>query len=206
VSADPPIKGSTKTEEYATRLTRLAGVWWKRLLPVQAPYKWHIHRLRLGQTLDVGCGAGRNLKHLGGRAVGVDHNRRLVESARASGFEAYTPEEFRSSPRASRRSYDSLLFAHVLEHMTRLEATALLQAYLPYLRPGGRLIVFTPQERGFAADPTHVEFLDFERLRSLLQEAGLQILDLYSFPLPRWAGRLFTYNEFVVIARLPAGR
>lgn len=206
MSTDHPVGRSTKTEEYANRLKRLAGVWWKRILPVQAPYRWHIRRLRLGQTLDVGCGTGRNLKHLRGHGVGVDHNPRLVEAARAHGLEAYTPEEFRSSPRANPDSYDSLLFAHVLEHMTGSEAKALVAAYLLYLRPGGRLVVLTPQERGFSADPTHVEFLDFERVQSLCREAGLRVEGSYSFPMPRWAGRLFPYNEFVVIARLPARR
>ena len=197
-------KGSTADEEYANRLKRLAGVWWKRLLPVQAPYRWHVRRLRLGRTLDVGCGAGRNLHHLGGHGVGVDHNPHLVQAARARGFEAYTPEEFRSSPRARPESYDSLLFAHVLEHMTRSEAKSLIELYLPYLRPRGRTVVFTPQERGYATDATHVEFMDFERVWSVCREVGLQVERSYSFPLPRWMGRLFPYNEFVVIARLRA--
>jgi 2-polyprenyl-3-methyl-5-hydroxy-6-metoxy-1,4-benzoquinol methylase len=206
VRADHPPEPSTDTENYANRLKRLGGVWWKRILPVQAPYGWHIRRLHLGRTLDVGCGAGRNLKHLRGLGIGVDHNRHLVEAARGRGLEAYTPQEFRSSPRTTPKSYDSLLFAHVLEHMTGAEAKALVDAYLPFIRPGGRLVVFTPQERGFAADPTHVEFLDFERVQSLCSEAGLEVERSYSFPLPRWAGRLFPYNEFVVIARLPARR
>lgn len=203
MNADHPER-STRTEKYANRLEQLAGVWWKRILPVQAPYRWHIRRLRLGHTLDVGCGAGRNLKHLRGRGVGVDHNARLVKTARARGLEAYTPQEFRSSPRANPGSYDSLLFAHVLEHMTRAEAKVLIGEYLPYLRPGGQVVVFTPQERGFAADSTHIEFLDFERVKPLCRDAGLEPERSYSFPLPRWAGRLFPYNEFVVIARLPS--
>ena len=197
---------STSTEEYAERLRRLEGVWWKRVLPVQAPYRWHIRRLRLGKTLDVGCGAGRNLEHLGGGGVGVDHNATLIRTARARGLEAFTPEEFRTSPRAVLESYDTLLFAHVLEHMTEAEAKVLVDSYLPYLRPDGRVVVFTPQERGFAADPSHVELLDFRRLRALCSAAGLNVKRSYSFPLPRWAGRLFSYNEFVVIARFPGRR
>ena len=197
---------STGTEEYADRLKRLASVWWKRILPVQAPYRWHIRRLRLGKTLDVGCGAGRNLEHLGGRGVGVDHNASLVRTARARGFEAFTPEEFRSSPRADPGSYDSLLFAHVLEHMTGAEAKALVDSYVPFLRSGGRVVMVTPQERGFAADPTHIDFMDFEHIRSLCAQAGLEVVHSYSFPLPRWTGKFFPYNEFVVIARLLARR
>ena len=201
---DRSPKRPTASQDYANRLKRLAGVWWKRILPVQAPYRWHVRRMGLGRTLDVGCGAGRNLEHLGGHGVGVDHNPGLVQAARERGLEAYTPEDFRASSRADPESYDSLLFAHVLEHMTESEAKLLLELYLPYLRGGGRTVVFTPQERGFATDPTHVEFMDFERVRSLCRSVGLRVERSYSFPLPRWMGRLFPYNEFVVIARLPA--
>jgi hypothetical protein len=90
--------------------------------------------------------------------------------------------------------------------MTGAEAKALLDSYLPFLRPGGRVVVFTPQERGFAADPSHIEFLDFGRVRALCAQAGLRVERSYSFPLPRWGGRLFAYNEFVVVARLPGRR
>jgi SAM-dependent methyltransferase len=199
-------RAATNTEEYADRLRRLGGVWWKKIIPVQAPYRWHIRRLGLGRTLDIGCGAGRNLEHLGGRSVGVDHNPSLVRAARARGLDAFSPEEFRSSPLARHGSYDSLLFAHVLEHMTAAQAKALVDSYLPFLRPGGRVIVFTPQERGFASDPSHVEFLDFGRIQQLCAQLGVTVEHSYSFPLPRWAGRMFPYNEFVVVARLPARR
>lgn len=179
----------------------MAGVWWKRVLPVQAPYRWHVRRLRLGRTLDVGCGYGRNLDHLRNHAVGVDHNPGLIEAARARGLEAYTDREFSSSGIARLHSFDTLLYSHVLEHMTEREAAHIIHTYLPYLLPGGRIVIFTPQERGYAADPTHVEFMDFERVHTLCEDVGLQVERKYSFPLPRWAGRVFPYNEFVVIAR-----
>jgi SAM-dependent methyltransferase len=63
--AEDQPASSTAGVEYARRLQRLSGRRWKRLIDVQAPYRWNIHRLRLGRTLDVGCGIGRNLKHLG---------------------------------------------------------------------------------------------------------------------------------------------
>jgi SAM-dependent methyltransferase len=201
-----PGRPSTAGEAYARRLNRLGGVWWKRILPVQAPYRWHVRRLRLGRTLDVGCGTGRNLDHLRGKGVGVDHNPGLVEAARGKGLDAYTPAEFDASPQARQQSYDTLLFSHVLEHMSEREARSLVESYLPYLRPGGRVVVFTPQERGYAADPTHVEFMDFERVQSLCRELGLRVERSYSFPLPRRAGPIFPYNEFVVIAHFPGRR
>lgn len=193
----------TAGPEYARRMIERTAVTWKELLDVQAPYRLHIRTVCRGRVLDVGCGIGRNLAHLVPRAVGVDHNPHAVEFARTRGFTAYRSIEFPDSGDAHVGGYASLLFAHVLEHMTRERAQELLRAYLPYLRPGGRVVLICPQERGFASDPTHVEFLGFADLAEVCRRAGLLVRRRYSFPLPRPAGRLFTHNEFVVLADKP---
>jgi 2-polyprenyl-3-methyl-5-hydroxy-6-metoxy-1,4-benzoquinol methylase len=95
-------------------------------------------------VLDVGCGVGRNLAHLGSRAVGVDHNAHSVEVARSRGCTAFTPEQLITSGNAEPGSYDSLLAAHLLEHLPEPEATELLGSYLPLVRRGGRVGVRTP--------------------------------------------------------------
>ena len=100
-------------------------------------------------------------------------------------------------------SFDSLLIAHVLEHMDRADDVQLIRDYLPYLKPGGQVCFITPQERGYASDATHVQFVDFEGSSSMAEEAGLTVEKAYSFPFPRWAGKPFIYNEFIVVARKP---
>lgn len=60
-----------------------------------------------------------------------------------------------------------------------------------------------PQERGYASDATHVSFTTDADLAVLAQGAGLTVTNSYSFPFPRIVGRLFTYNEFCVVARKP---
>jgi 2-polyprenyl-3-methyl-5-hydroxy-6-metoxy-1,4-benzoquinol methylase len=196
---------STQDAGYAEERLRAEGAWWKRLLDVQRPYRAHLRRLELGLVLEIGCGIGRNLEHLRGSSVGVDHNRRAVEIARARGLAAFTPEEFRVSQWAQAGRFDSLLFSHVLEHMSAVDATGLVQAHLHLLRAGGRVVVVTPQEAGFRSDPTHVEYMDFDKVEAVLREAGLEVERRYSFPLPRLAGAVFKYNEFVTIARKRAG-
>jgi SAM-dependent methyltransferase len=195
---------ATRGEEYAQRLIRLQMAPWKRWLGVQAPFRWNLGRLRPGFTLVVGCGIGRDLLNLRGNGVGVDTNAHCVRTACRRGFTAFTPDEFRQSEYNRPGRFDSLLLAHVAEHMTEAQATALLQEYERLVRPGGALILIAPQEAGFKSDRTHVEMMDFVRLRRIAERVGFPPERAFSFPLPRWAGRFFTYNEFVVVGRKPA--
>jgi SAM-dependent methyltransferase len=200
---DADLTPATASPAYADRLAGQQSALWKRLVP--NPYQWFLRRQHLGFTLDVGCGVGRGLSYLRGDGVGVDHNPDAVQRCRERGFVAFTPDEFRRSPYAVPGRFDALLCAHVLEHLTPEQASALLRDYVGYVRPGGRILLVAPQERGFASDPTHVEFLDISGLAGLCNDLGLLVRSHRSFPLPRRAGRVFVYNEFIVEALKPAG-
>lgn len=193
----------TQGADYTKRLMDLQTVWWKRVLPVQAPYRWNLRRQGLGRVLDVGCGLGRNLVHLDGNGVGVDHNPDFVAHCRALGLTAYTNEEFLRSDDAVPGGFDAMLLSHVVEHMDAAEADDLIRTYLPYVRPGGVVHVITPQERGQASDATHVRFCDFDAVAALLRSNGLAVERQFSFPFPRRMGKAFVYNEFHVTGRLP---
>ena len=193
----------TAGEDYARRLQTKEGAWWKRALDVQAPYRWNLRRQGLGRTLDVGCGIGRNLAGLDPRSVGVDHNPVSVQVARSRGFTALTVEEWESSDLRQEGAFDGMLVAHVIEHLDRGTAGGLLSDYLPYVRPGGKVFLVCPQERGYASDETHVSFTDGPALEALARGEGLQPEGWFSFPFPRWAGRAFTYNEFCLAATRP---
>jgi 2-polyprenyl-3-methyl-5-hydroxy-6-metoxy-1,4-benzoquinol methylase len=196
---------ATAGREYADRLVRLRSARWKQVIDVQAPYRWNIRRLRLGRTLDIGCGIGRNLHHLGADAVGVDHNADSVAVARSAGLTAYTSEGFRDSGDAVPQGYDTLLLAHVVEHMDRDNAVGILKDYLEFLKPAGRVVFITPQEAGYRTDSTHVRFVDFAGSADLAAAIGFDVARQYSFPFPRLAGRIFPYNEFVMVTQ-PAVR
>ena len=199
---DTPIPGAgTEGADYTQRLQRLGDARWKRVLDAQAPYRWNIRRLNLGHTLDIGCGIGRNLAHLGGDGVGVDHNEASIEACRAQGLEAYTIEEFLASRHARPDAFDGLLAAHLLEHLGEADAKEIVGMYLPYVRTGGQVVFITPQERGYASDATHVRFVRFEEAAQMAAAMGLEVTRQYSFPFPRPVGKVFTYNEFVTIAR-----
>lgn len=194
----------TTSPEYARRLEELEGARWKRLLDVQAPYRWNLRRL-LGtrRTLDVGCGIGRNLRHLAPGSVGVDHNPSSVDFCRARGLEAYLPDELESRTPPDQQGFDGVLVAHVLEHLEPGSQESFLRHYLRFAARGARVVVICPQERGYASDASHTDFVDGDRIVATCRALGLRVTGSRSFPLPRAAGRLFTYNEFVVTATVP---
>lgn len=194
----------TEGSDYTRRLTTQSGRRWKRLLDVQAPYRWNLRRQHLGRTLDVGCGIGRNLVALDTGSVGVDHNPSSVAVARSRGLSALTVDDWQRRSDSFRHAFDSLLLAHVIEHLPRQEARDLLLDYLPALRPAGRVMFICPQERGYRSDPTHVEWTTGEDLQALAEDVGLRPRRWKSFPFPRTTGRLFRYNEFTLIADKPA--
>jgi SAM-dependent methyltransferase len=193
----------TRGDEYARRLQAKEMARWKQLLNVQAPYRWNLRRQRLGRTLDIGCGIGRNLETLDDGSLGVDHNEASVAAAKARGLDALDLQGWATSPRRAPESFDSLLLAHVVEHMDERSAEQLVRDYLPYLRPGGRVFFICPQERGYATDSTHVRFTDGDALVDLANTVGLVPGNWFSFPFPRFVGKVFPYNEFCLLAHKP---
>lgn len=192
---------STAEAEYTKRLVNLQSIWWKRIFDVQAPYRWNIRRLNLGKTLDLGCGIGRNLKHLHLDSVGIDHNPHSIEICTQLGLKAYLPSDFEKSELARGESFDAILIAHVLEHTLFNDALSLIRDYLKFLRPNGRVVLITPQELGYSSDETHLTFFDFGLLTKIANDLNLKVETKRSFPFPRAAGKFFKYNEFNLIAR-----
>lgn len=200
-SSGPSLDTDTAASAYTDRLIRLGTPLWKRILDVQAPYRWNLRRLNLGFVLDIGCGIGRNLEHLRGHGIGIDHNPHSIEVARSKGLKAYCVEDFKKSEWNRARGFDSLLIAHVLEHLETPAAVGLFKEYLPLLKEGGKVVVITPQEKGQGSDATHVQFFDHIAVEKIFHEVGLVLNRSYSFPFPRATGRHFTYNEFVTIGQ-----
>lgn len=193
----------TRGEDYAKRLQTKEGARWKRVLNVQAPYQWNVRRQELGRTLDVGCGIGRNLASLAPGSVGVDHNAASIAIARSRGLDALTTQEWEESELNAPESFDGMLLAHVIEHMDPASGEKVVRSYLPSLKPGGKVFFICPQERGYASDPTHVRWTTGEDLEGLARSLGLTPRPWRSFPFPRAAGKVFSYNEFNVFATKP---
>lgn len=192
------MAADTSDEWYTERLQHISGRGWKRFVP--DPYRRHLRRLELGRTLDIGCGIGRCLAFIDGNGVGVDHNAKSVDVCRSRGLVAYTPAEFGEIDPGS---FDTILLSHVLEHTTSEEGDRLIETYLPYLKPGGRLLLITPQAAGQRSDPTHVRFLDQTALGEQMLRVGGTRVQTRSFPFPVWVGGFFRYNESHAIGVIP---
>ena len=157
--------------------------------------------MKPGFVLDVGCGIGRNLEHLDGHGVGIDHNADCVAACVAKGLMAFTPDDFAASEFAADGRFDSILVAHVLEHMTEADAVRLLRDHLRYIKRGGAVIVITPQERGQRSDATHVHLVDPASVRRIADAARLRVEWIRSFPFSPSIGKVFTHNETVSLLR-----
>ncbi len=79
----------------------------------------NIRSIAPGFVLDIGCGVGRNLLHLEGNGVGIDHNPTSVAICTSQGLTAYTNTDFEQTEYNSPGTFDAILLAHVAEHMTQ---------------------------------------------------------------------------------------
>ena len=64
-------------------------------------------------------------------------------------------------------------------------------------------MIVCPQEVGFASDPTHTSWLDADDLLRICADTGIENATASSFPFPRPVGKLFVYNETVVVGTAP---
>ncbi len=165
-----------------------------------AMYSRHIRRLATDRVLDVGCGIGMNLRFLSPESVGTDHNKFSVAVANEAGLRAYTPDELHARAEEFNGAFDTMLCAHIMEHLDFETGLDVLEQYLPYLKPKARIVLLTPQDPECKNDPTHVRYVDLPASRELAEKVGFTVERSFGFPLPPSLGKYRTTNEFVVVA------
>jgi SAM-dependent methyltransferase len=130
------------------------------------------------RLLDVGCGTGAMLAHLGrrARAIGVDRSLRALAYCRHRGLTALACAEGDRLPFAP-GSFDAVLLLDALEHF--VDEAALLGSVRPLLRPGGSLLVSVPayQFMWSAHDEAlhHVRRYTRPTLRRVLERSGFAV-------------------------------
>jgi len=139
-----------------------------------------------GRLLDIGCGDGKllgRMRDVGWEVVGIEPDHRAAERARkkhgldvreASVEEAGFPEA----------SFDVITMQHVLEHL--IDPVGTLRECGRILRPGGRLVVLTPNSassglKRYGPDwrglepPRHLHIFGPGNIRRAMQDAGFAV-------------------------------
>jgi 2-polyprenyl-3-methyl-5-hydroxy-6-metoxy-1,4-benzoquinol methylase len=176
---------------------------------VQAQYAARYDRLlsiaretdSVESVLDVGCGSGNFLAYageIGIRAVGVDVDPRAVEAARERGCDAHLPGDLDEA------EFDAVTLWDVIEHVT--DPDSLLKEATDRLRPGGALLMETPDGRFFVRRallalyrvssgrvnltrplyyPEHKIYFSESGLRAMLARAGIHVVQVVRLNSPR---------------------
>lgn len=101
-----------------------------------------------GRLLDVGCGSGvlpQFMQELGWRAEGVDFDPQAACNAAAKGVQVHVGEL--AAQRFPDGAFDAVTMSHFIEHVH--DPLLLLRECHRILKPGGRLVVVTPNSASF---------------------------------------------------------
>jgi SAM-dependent methyltransferase len=179
-------------------------------------------------VLDIGCGRGEWLEVLGGSGLlarGVDLNPVMIAECRARGFDVLQADGVDHLRQLPPGSLGALSAIQVIEHIGFNELLALLDEARRVLRPGGLLVLETPNPEnlvvgacGFYYDPTHRQPLPPEPMRHVAAARGftkVEILRLHPATPPgrsqtgsdAWSARidalLYGPQDYAIVARNP---
>jgi 2-polyprenyl-3-methyl-5-hydroxy-6-metoxy-1,4-benzoquinol methylase len=164
----------------------------------ERPYGGHERLLAFAgspeRVLDVGCSSGylaRRLVERGSTVVGLEADERAAEEAREVCEEVLVGDVETIELPFAEASFDVVLCGDVLEHLRDPEA--FLKRVRPLLKPGGRLVLTTPNVANWAMrfgllagrwryrdrgilDRTHAHLFTKKTLEEALERAGYRIV------------------------------
>lgn len=155
------------------------------------------HPLAGKAALDVGCGAGllcEPLARMGASVTGVDAAPENIEAAKAHAGQSGLGIDYRAGELAEQGlgQFDVVASMEVIEHVT--DPAAFIAELARHLKPDGLLLLSTPnrtaasrlflveaaERLGQVPRGTHDwgQFLTPEELTALLEDAGLEVLEM----------------------------
>lgn len=140
--------------------------------------------LKAAPMADIGCGRGEWIGLLGEAgysATGIDLNDRNIDACRARGLNAIKGDGIAWLREAKSQSLSLISSFHVIEHLTLAQLNSLLVEALRCLKPGGLLIVETPNPENlvtaanrFYTDPSHKNPIPPDLTEFLLRHKGFE--------------------------------
>jgi SAM-dependent methyltransferase len=148
--------------------------------------------------LDLGCGRGEWLELLGGEgwhASGVDANELMVEECRGRGLRVERGDVLDYLQGVPEATLGAVTSFHVVEHLPFDRVMLLIDEALRTLRPGGILILETPNPDNllvgastFYLDPTHIRPIPSGTLRFVVEARGFCNVEVWNLhPMPESA-------------------
>lgn len=146
----------------------------------------------VGTLLDVGCGGGRFLNRMqkrGWKVEGSDFDEQATRKVTARyGIKTHVGDLLQCALPAN--SFDVITMSQTIEHLYTPETT--LRECLRILKPGGLLVMTTPNVNSIAAAefgahwrgweaPRHLHLFSVESLRRLTQRAGFEVTEAQSY-------------------------
>jgi len=135
-----------------------------------------------GRLLEVGFGSGQTLRRmqsLGWDVQGVEFDPVAVNNALASGLDVHLGDV--ASQNFTEASFDAVVSSHVIEHLPDPER--FLNECRRLLKPGGALVVYTPNSRSFGhylfgrnwrglEPPRHLHIFNSDNLPGMIRRTG----------------------------------
>jgi len=144
----------------------------------------HLEAVPQGRLLDVGCGSGEwlaTMRELGWQVEGVDFDGNAIRVARQSKLQVHHGSLEQQN--FSNESFDAVVLNHVVEHVPNPVGTLVECARI--LKPGGKLVLFTPNSSSLSHQlfkrnwrglepPRHLHIFSMQSMHLLLERAGFK--------------------------------
>lgn len=169
-------------------------------------------RTQKGTILDIGCATGEfllNAQQEGWRGLGIEVSRWAAAEARKKGVEIIGSDLL--TARIESHSVDVITLFDVLEHFH--DPMSYLRECQRILKPGGILLIETPNTRSFALrvfrtrskllqPDIHLTLFSPQNLRRALTTCGWSVLRLKTVPLSRSYTMAFVWMFSVLAKRM----